>query len=445
MPSPVRKLAVRLLGRDKGALARDAGFIFGVRLVGAAAVFITQILLARWAGAEALGLYSYAFAWCVLLTIVAGVGWPSAAYRVLSTALADGRKDLMAGFVRRGRQVLLGASAIIVAAGVAILFAPGTPVTAQQRLPLLLALAAVPLYSLMRQASSIAHGLSWWRAAFLPDLAIRPLLLLASILGARAAGLPLTATAVMGWQLAVILLVTVGQTGYVTARWKRHVGTPPPRYATADWLRTAWPLLFVALFTNFFMELNLIVAGHFLAADELGVFTAAFRTAFLIGFGIFAVDAIVLPRAAQAHARGQTDDLQRLLSQAAWLKMTGALVAVAALAMLGRPILAIFGAEFVPGYSALLILALTQLVVAMAGPVAQLLSVSGHQNDCLVVLPASIAATIALDSLLIPQYGVNGAALTVLLVVLLQSLWLYRVVVRRMGVHASVFAPRWAQ
>lgn len=440
MLNPLRNLAVRLLGRETGALARDAVFVFGIRLIGAAAVFVTQILLARWAGAETLGLYSYAFAWCILLSIIAGVGWPNAAYRVLSRALADGRKDLMAGFVRRGRQVLLGSSAIVIAVGAVALFAPGTPVPAEQRTPLLLALIAVPFYGLMRQASGIAHSLTWWHAAFLPDLAIRPLLLLCAIVAARAGGLPLTAATVMGWQLAVILLVAAGQTAYVAVHWKPQIGVPSPSYATSDWLHTAWPLLFVALFTNFFMELNLIVAGHFLAADELGVFTAAFRTAFLIGFGIFAVDAIMLPRAAQAHARGRTDDLQRLLSQATWVKTTGSLAAIAVMVPFGRPLLAIFGAEFVPGYGALLVLALAQLVIAMVGPVAQLLSVSGHQRACLVVLPVSIAVTIGLNSLLIPRYGVNGAALTVLLVVVLQSAWLYRVVVQRLRVHSSVFA-----
>ncbi len=442
VPGLLSKLAGLVLGKGNGALARDAGFIFGIRMIGAVAVFATQILLARWAGAEALGLYSYAFAWTLLLTIFAGVGWPNAAYRVLGKALAAGHKDLMAGFVRRSREILLVTSTVITFIGAAILFAPGMSIADETRTALLLALIGVPFYGLMRHANSIAHGLSWWRATFLPDLAIRPVLLLGAIVAAYAAGLPLTAATVMAWQTVVIIVVAAGQTGYVMTRWRKRIGKPTPRYETAEWFRTAWPLLFVALFTNYFMEFNLIVAGHFLTPDDLGVFSAAFRTASLIGFGIFAVDAIIVPRAAQQHANGARDELQRSLSQAAWLKTAGALAAVVLMALFGQSLLGVFGAEFVPGYTALLILACAQLLVAIVGPAAQLLSVTGHQNDCLVVLPVSIVAIMVMDSVLIPRYGVNGAALTILLVLGMQSLWLHRVAVLRLGVQPSAFASR---
>ena len=54
-------------------------FMFVCRIVAAITVIIMQVALARWMGAEQLGIYIYAFAWCVLLAAVAGRGLPDAA------------------------------------------------------------------------------------------------------------------------------------------------------------------------------------------------------------------------------------------------------------------------------------------------------------------------------------------------------------------------------
>ncbi|GEM_PF-6440669 len=42
-------------------------FMFACRVLGAGLAFLTQLLQARWMGAHELGIYLYAFSWCIIL------------------------------------------------------------------------------------------------------------------------------------------------------------------------------------------------------------------------------------------------------------------------------------------------------------------------------------------------------------------------------------------
>ena len=88
----------------------------------------------------------------------------------------------------------------------------------------------------------------------------------------------------------------------------------------------------------------------------------------------------------------------------------------------------------------LVILAASQVVSAVFGPTARILSVTGFQDKCLVVFVLSLVAMVVLHPILIRPFGVNGAALSVFIVVFLQSVWLYALVLRHLGIHAWAFA-----
>jgi O-antigen/teichoic acid export membrane protein len=434
----LRVKLTRLFRHEISRLARGASFIFVTRVTGAVSVFVTQVLLARWAGPMELGIYVYAFAWCILLSTLAGFGFPMAAYRFIGEGLAHDDKGAVRGYIRRGRQFALIGGVAIAAIGSAIVSLSAHWVPAAHREALLLALICVPIYTLMMVNGGSAHGLSWFRLAFLPDWVFRPLLLLASMVAIKLAFGTLSAAIVMALHLGILVVLMLSQFRLVSAGLERHFPMAQPRYETGLWVRTAIPLLVITLFANYFTEVNLIVARIFLNDNEIGILNAALRSAFLIGFGIYAVDAITIPRASKLHASGDVSALQRLISNAVQLRFWGALAAVILLALTGKYVLALFGHQFVSGYWPLMILALAQLIIAAFGPTVQLLSLSGNQNRCLYVYGFSLLVTVILQGLLIPRLGLNGAALSMLIAVLIQSLWLHAIVMRRMGIRPGI-------
>jgi O-antigen/teichoic acid export membrane protein len=188
--------------------------------------------------------------------------------------------------------------------------------------------------------------------------------------------------------------------------------------------------------------MSLTIAGFFLPAEDMAVYSACFRTANMISFGLYAINAILSPQASHLIANGNAAGLQSLVARATQLRFWPALAAVAVLVLAGSQILHIFGADFARGHVALIILGVSQLVIAAAGPVTQILTLSGHQTQSLPAFAIALAATLALNAVLLPLFGMLGGAVASLLVTLIWNFWLHRIVVRRVGITPSILSLR---
>ena len=418
--------------RETRLLGSSALFLSG-RVTGAAATFVVQVLLARWLGAEGLGQYVQAFAACVLLTNLSLLGLGSASMRFLGEALASEQPGTLRGFVRRARQVVLVTAVGILGVGWLVTSPDGGSWFTTWRAALL----CVPLYALMRLHGCLAHGMSWLPLTVLPNSFLRPLLLLGFVSVSLHLGLGVDPAGVLAVHAVLIAALALVQGVAFQKRLDAHVPRAAPRYATSRWLGTAAPLSLTALFTAFYPELNVVIAGTWLTDSELGALHAAYRTALLIAFGLTAVDAAALPRLSRWWAGGDRDAVQVLLARAARWKVFGGLAGLLLLTWSGPRLLAFFDPSFASAYGALLILAAAQVARGALGPSSELLGISGHQKSCLIVHGAGLIATVLLLAVLTPVWGVAGVAAAVLLVTAGTSLWLRVLVVRRLGVEPA--------
>jgi O-antigen/teichoic acid export membrane protein len=77
----------------------------------------------------------------------------------------------------------------------------------------------------------------------------------------------------------------------------------------------------------------------------------------------------------------------------------------------GPQFLAIFGHTYQAGYEVLIILGITQLVAAACGQVDMVLITTGRSSWSLMNGLLAMVVNVGLDLLLIPRYGINGAAI----------------------------------
>lgn len=438
------KQAIKKISRhDTAKLVRGASFVFVCRVFGAAIVLITQILLARWMGADQLGIYVYVSAWFILMATIAGLGLPNAAFRFIGRGLAETNDKLIISFARRGGELILISSLLITTIGFVLVTEIDGLIAEDTQATFLIALLAIPAYALLRWYSSVAHALSWFRLAVLPMLVVRPMLLLLVVGLLWFNDFRLSSEMTMVSQLGIVLILIMVQFFWVkSALHQRFSHFKKKEDDTRVWLRTSIPLLLSALFIKNFLELNLIIAGGLLAADQIAIFNVTFRVAFLISFGIHAMDAITAPQVAKLHAAQDFQALQILISRSTKIKFLGALIGLAGLVIFGQSILALFGEEFVMGYHALLILALSQLIIASFGAGTQLLNISGHQDQSLYISIGSAIVLFGLHTQLIPLFGLYGIAISVVLVIFVQS-WLINELVRwKINVFPSVISFR---
>ena len=185
--------------------------------------------------------------------------------------------------------------------------------------------------------------------------------------------------------------------------------------------------------------LMLVLLGMHVTSDQVAIFNASYRLAMIVTFGLTAIDAVTSPVAARLYAAKESSELQAVVARATQLGFWCSLAAVAGFAVLGSWLLGLFGPEFVAGYDTMMILITAQLVRSAAGPVVSLLSVTGHQQRCLPVFGSSLIGAILLVFILVPTFGIRGAAIAVLLVTLGWSVWLHRLVVVHIGIRPSIF------
>src|SRR5262249_10937474 len=133
-------------------------------------------------GTEQLGIYVLATSLGGVLAICCGVGFGAITPRFVSEYRVNGEPELLLGFIRSSRRWLATNSLVLVGGIiVAVLLVPGL-VRPALMLPLVIGAASAPAIGVMKLNGSLANV---WRRhflSFLPDLLLRPSLLLGAVL-----------------------------------------------------------------------------------------------------------------------------------------------------------------------------------------------------------------------------------------------------------------------
>lgn len=135
---------------------------------------------------------------------------------------------------------------------------------------------------------------------------------------------------------------------------------------------------------------------------------------------------VLAPQFARLYTLGDRKNLQRVIRLGALVGLITALPVAIAFLLFGEQILVlIFGSEYGAGYTALAILAVGQLVNAPLGQVAHLLNMTGHERATGRGFAVAALSNVLLNLLLIPPFGMSGAALATASTVILWNcvLW----------------------
>jgi O-antigen/teichoic acid export membrane protein len=419
-------------------LTHRAGIVLVIQVVGAGLAYLLQVLLARLLGANGYGIYSYVFICASFVALAAGLGLPAAAVRYLPVYRMRGDWGRIHGFLRLSRVATFttAVAVALVAASIALL-AGAIGLVANPR-PIVLAGLLVPAF-----AGSMLY-MEWERAenrvtsAFLPSLIARPVLIATIATGIALTG-KLTTAGALAATIAATYAVLIAQ--HMLAQ--RSMPLPPgtrPVVERRDWLRVGFALLAVNAFIVTLMQVDVVIVGAARGARDAGIYAAASKTTSLVAFVIVAVNAAAAPQFATLWAQGRREELQRLVARLAQLIFWPSLAICAGIAVLSGPLLALFGGDFVAARGALLVLLVGQLINAAAGPVGYLLTLTGHHGVATRALGVSAVVSIALTAAGASTFGLVGAAAGSAAGFVVWNALLYRLVVTRLGIHASILA-----
>jgi len=184
------------------------------------------------------------------------------------------------------------------------------------------------------------------------------------------------------------------------------------RRETKEILRFSLPIYLSGLIGTFGGNVQAVLLGALNTVTTVGIFTAASQVNLIGKMFHRSIVTASMPIVSGLYERGEQDQLGRFYQAMTKWTLAANLPLFLILLLFPVPILSILGQSFVGGATALTILAWGNLVNAGTGICGVLLDMSGNTRLKLLNSTVLLALTLGLNILLIPRWGLVGAAVT---------------------------------
>lgn len=423
-------------------LLRNGLGSFALRAVNAIAAASLTILLARHLGPSGYGTYTYALALVILLNVPTQGGLPILVVRETAAALARSRIDLLYGLWRWATAITVGLALTVVIVAIPLARLLRDHLDAVTSASFMLALLLVPLIVLGNLCGAALRGLHRVLLGQLPEYLLRPSFLLLAIsvfLWIDPEGL--RADIAVGLHtLAAAMALMIGAPLLWRARPRLSTGVVSVDDQPRGWLSSLIPLTVLSAMQVVLQYTDLVMLGLFQTSEMVGLYRVAAQASLCVGFGLLAVNLVVAPHFAGCYAQGDLARLQRISTLSARLVLLLTVPVAVLFLLTAEPIITfVFGEVYGGSGAALAILALGQLCNAAFGSVVFLLNMTGHERDTVRGLLVAVVVNVLLNLLLIPPFGIDGAAAATAITQLLWNVLLWRAVRRRLGIDSTAF------
>lgn len=269
----------------------------------------------------------------------------------------------------------------------------------------------VPLTVLFRLTISTIRGQQRSAPKVLIESVLRPFARIGAILVVVWVGISSTRIAVaylIGWLVptAVGVLYVARTTSLFSLR-------TTATYRHRELLVFSLPLLASAAFSYVINDIDTILLGYFSGSPEpVGIYGVIYPIATILNSALSAFGFVFMPIISEMHSNGRMDDLRRTYHVATkWMFISILPVTLVMILLPERLISMTFGAKYASGGLALSVLAVGFLVHTTVGLNRQIVVSLGKTRFDMYVNLSGAAVNVVLNVLLIPRYGVLGAAI----------------------------------
>ncbi|ASK33667.1 flippase [Alloalcanivorax mobilis] len=424
----------------KTGLASMALMVGSTLLTALVAVFLARLL-----GPAGYGVYAFAFSLITVLAIPSQLGLPQLVVRETARAQVNGDWGLMRGLWRWSSLSVWLFSFAVAGAAWAVMVSFDWGFSVAQKETFLWGLVLIPVIALGNIRGAALRGLHRVIKGQLPEFILRPglfLLLIFAVLYLLPLKLgPASAMALHG--LAAFVAFLVGAWILYRERPAPLAARPAPRYQHRAWALSALPLAAIGALTLINSNTDILMLGFMRSEHEVGIYKVVVTGANLIIFGLQAINMVVAPQFSRLFTQKRMDDLQKIVTSSSRAILIIALPTVIVVVLFGRQILGVvFGEEYKAGYLPLVILGLGQLFNAFFGSVSMLLNMTNNERQTIKGVAVAALTNVVLNALLIPVYGIIGAAIATSISVVLWNLVLWYFVRKSIGIESTVIGRR---
>ena len=383
-----------------------------MRVLGGLSAYAFALLISRAYGAAGLGQYSLSVTLLTILATLAGLGLGASAVRMVPQYVADknlhGIRHFYAMTVKLALPMAVAVAALLYVSAAFIaqsVFHNPSLAPAFRIVSLVM-----PVFAIVRINTEILRGFKnigfseYLRSLHVPLIGACILIALFSSGGSIYA-------AVTSYSLSIAIAFLVS-TLYMAVKLRGLPARKDTTLPARELLGISMPMMSGEIMGLSVGRVDMLMIGFLASTRDVGLYDIPFRLAAGISLILASINMISAPKFSELFWANDMDGLRRVVRiTSRVLFWTSAPILVA---LLAAPTfwLGLFGNEFRGSYLVLILLAVGQFVNAAAGSVGCILNMTGNHKLLSHITLAAILLNILLNILLIPRFGIIGAAVS---------------------------------
>ncbi len=392
-------------------IVKGAGIVFIGLFVSKILSYLFRIFIARYFGLGDYGLFSLGLAVLSFFATFAILGLQTGVIRYTAHYRAKGDKKRVKGVITSSIKLVLPASVIM-----SFLMLISSPYLAinvfkePELVNVLLILSlSIPFSALFAVLVSVFTGFKQIKYKVCSESFFINLAKLVFIIAFGAWGFGVVGIA-WAWTIATILALMLSayflKKVYPIFRTK-VVSIPMKK----ELLSYSLPLLFTASMSFFVLWTDTLMLGYFKNVSDVGIYNAAMPTAQLLIMFPNALAALFLPIITELHAKNKIVELKKVYKTVTRWTFYINFPMFLLLVFFSRQVLnLLFGPEYITGYIPLIILSMG-LMFRKSVQSVRILEMLKKTRNILYIVILTTVLNVSLNYLLIPLYGMRGAAI----------------------------------
>jgi len=391
-------------------IAKETTITFSGMLYGNINRYIYTALLARWVGIEYLGIYSLANAIMLIGEVIAKMGLETGVMRFISQL--DNQKEniqiqkIIYSSLKMTIIFSIGILIIIIIASKSLVsLFNGAPLL---RVVIIIFACIIPFNAITLVSAYATQGFKLLKYKVITTQVINPTILLISMVIAyryfsleSVIIIPMVCVAIIGCLIILFLLKNISR-----IQFRKVVFAAIDK----DLFKFSFPLMFVAILQTIMHWMDILMLGYFTDPISVGLYHPAARTAGLLQAVLLSFLSIYAPMISQLYAKKDStamSSLYKLVSR--WLMTFSIPIAIIFISFSNK-IMLLFGIEYISSANILIVLTLATFFQTISGAAGPILSMAGYTKIVFWNSMIAFILNIILNIILIPQYGIIGAA-----------------------------------
>jgi len=405
------------------------------RLLATALNFISSIIIARFYGADVVGIVAVINAFLMLASIATALGTPTSILRLIPEHIVQYSYSSAYRIYRKVIYLVFGAS--IVASFFLYISSNwvAEEIFSKPHLGKYIAMASVFIFfkSIILVNTESIRGIKFIRIFALMLIlqqSINIVLLIILRVITVSQDIPIVAL-LLSYGLTGIFGLIVMEFGF-----KKKKKTNDLIYDTSyvKIFDLSIPMLVATGMDVIITQAGIIILGVFWTETEVGYFSIAFKLASLTIFPLGAINSMAAPKFSELYHTKKISELFHVAKKSSKLIFVISTPILLGFVIFGNLFLKyMFGHEYSTAYVALFLLVVGYYISSICGSTGIFMNMTGNQVGFRNIMSVATIINILLNFLLIPQYGINGAAFTLMTTVVFWNINVLIFIKRRFG------------